>query len=135
LVAYPYNNASTNLRETYDYLSSLTDDNLQSLAYAQSKMVTMAAAKQEIFFKNFRKTKSMCGVKDIEDNDDMEINIPQSGTDFSSSAYCAGQGFVYYLRISNLAAASNNTAFMVNCKLTQYWKLTSRRPVIQSVAQ
>lgn len=145
LVCYPYNHQGNttvgldpaqNVRAVYNYLESLTDDNLQSLAYAQSRLITLGYSKSEIFMKMFRKTKQMTGIKDVEDNDDMEINLPQTGIDFSSTNYCSGQGYLYYLRLTNIAGdGANAQVVRVNAKLTQYWKLTSRRAVLQGVAQ
>lgn len=133
LIAVPFS-AETNDQwsDVRNQLNGYSYEQLLAWPYAKWKII---AANQSGFsvryFKLFRKTKSMCGLKDMRDNMGTS-NTNYGGTlnDGSLSIATNGitnpnQGYMYFFKVFNLSAA---TAFDVNItvKMKLYCGLTSR---------
>lgn len=107
-------------------LDALTYDQLAQQPFAQAKTIGLATGgNSSRFFKMFRKTKYMLGCKDIRDNEQSRVKLPDpTGADGQICVLDVNAWF-FYLRIFNSAPATQQT-IEVQARLKYYAQLTGR---------
>lgn len=107
-------------------LDALTYDQLSMQPSAQMRMLGIGTGgNATVFFKMFRKTKQMLSCKDIKDNEDTLLRLPDpDGTDGSITAN-ANSSFFYYVRITNLTSTAT-VNYNMQVKMKYYTQLTGR---------
>lgn len=107
-------------------LDALTYDQLAQQPFAQSKTIGLATGGNSArWFKSFRKTKYMLGIKDIRDQDNTLLQLPDTNGSNGSIATTDSNAWFYYLRIFNSASATAQTV-EVQVRLKYYTQLTGR---------
>jgi len=105
-------------------LNTFSYEQLLSMPYAKSKMIGIGnSGNNTVYFKMFRKTKNMLGIKDVRDCPAMLQRLPdpdgRNGT-YNNSDYA----FFYYLRIFNLTSTA--AIVDVQSKMKFYANLSGR---------
>lgn len=107
-------------------LDALTYDQLSMQPNAQMRMIGIGTGgNANVFFKMFRKTKSMLACKDLKDQEDTLCRLPDSdGTD---GTICVNDSnsFFYYIRITNLTTTAT-VNYNMQVKMKYYTQLTGR---------
>lgn len=107
-------------------LDALTYDQLSQQPFAQSKTIGLATGGNSArWFKMFRKSKYMLGVKDIRDQDGSLLRLPDTNGSNGTVAFQSPNAWFYYLRIFNSASASAQSV-EVQVRLKYYVQLTGR---------
>lgn len=136
LISVPFTNQTDDgYEDTISQLNSYTYEQLLSWPGAKWKMISSSSgSNNRCFFKMFRKTKSMVGVKDmrdqINDNNDLSVHLPDGET-VSTSYRRASTGFIYYLKLFNLSTNVQVPDITVRMKL--YMGMTQREFIPTSV--
>lgn len=109
-----------------DQLLNYTYEQLLSWPGAQWRMVSFGAGQNRLKFKMFRKTKSMCGITNVNDNAEYSGYMPDNTvTGLTGNAGVnPTHGFMYYLRFFNQSGAATPVDLIIRMKT--YFKLTSR---------
>ena len=147
LLAVPYSHLQNDIYtpedDTYSGVRSQLDgytyEQLLAWPYAKWRMIgTAEGGRSKLNFKMFRKTKNMCGIKDLRDNaqthgaplNDGSNVIPVSG-DFRVNPTA---GFMYYLRFFNQSSVDVDISITVRMSL--YMTMTNREfnPVVSFVS-
>lgn len=107
-------------------LDALTYDQLAQQPFAQSKTIGVATGGNSTrFFKMFRKSKSMLGIKDIRDQDNTLLRLPDPNGTNGTLSVNDNNAWFFYLRIFNTAGASTQT-IEVQVRMKYYTQLTGR---------
>lgn len=134
LLAVPTTGGNDSWQSTKTQLDNYSYDELLSWPYAKWRVIgANTGGSSRVFFKMFRKTKSMCGLKDLRDN----IDYAGPLTDGSSSVPTTGNGinpvagFMYYLRLFN-QSSTLVAPVSITARMSLYCTLTNREfnPVI-----
>lgn len=120
------NGSAGSVNDRLTELNALTYDQLAQQPFAQAKTLGLASGgNATAYMKCFRKTKYMLSCKDIKDNVNTLLNLPDTdGTDGEVTVN-ADSSFFYYIRIFNSAGAQAQTV-EVQVKAKYYTQLTSR---------
>lgn len=108
-------------------LDAYTYEQLLAWPYAKWRMIgTNTGGYSALKFKMFRKTKHMCGLKDLRDNQDFGSQLTDGSTSVGSGTGTNPQnGFMYYLRLFNVGSATTATAIMT-VRMSLYITMTNR---------
>lgn len=116
-------------------LDGYTYDQLLAWPYAKWRMVgSNTGGASRVIFKMFRKTKHMCGIKDLRDNQDYSGRLTDGSTSASSANTNPANGFMYYLRLFTNAGTP---VVEMNVRMTLYVTMTNREfnPTVPVTAQ
>lgn len=114
-----------NISQRITELDALTYDQLSMQPAAQVRMIGIGSGSNaNVFFKMFRKTKSMLSCKDLRDNEDTLLKLPEPTGESGTIAVNSNAAFFYYVRVFNLSGASGN--FDMQVKMKYYTQLTGR---------
>lgn len=115
-----------NIADRITELDALTYDQLSMQPNAQMRMIGIGTGgNATVFFKLFRKTKSMLACKDIKDNEDTLLRLPDpDGTD-GTLVTNSPSSFFYYIRITNLTTTAT-VNYNMQVKMKYYTQLTGR---------
>lgn len=106
-------------------LDALSYDNLCMQPYAQSKILGLSTGgNAACYFKMFRKSKSMLAIKDIRDDENTLVNLPDPDGSGGQMIINASDTWFYYLRIFN--QHSSTQTIEVSAKLKYYTQLSGR---------
>lgn len=104
-------------------LDSYSYEQLVAWPYASWKTTSIGAGgTPSVYFKKFRKTKSMLGIKDVVDNSFLNMDMPQTTADLAGNP---GIGFIWYLRIFNRSGTDAVSPEVV-VKMSTYLKMSTR---------
>lgn len=117
-------------------LDGYTYEQLLAWPYAKWRMIgTAEGGKSRLVFKMFRKTKNMCGIKDIQDAYRFGASL-NDGTNVLTGSYSANpiNGFMYYLRFFNQSDSDIDISLTV--KMSLYMTMTSREfnPIVKFIS-
>jgi len=131
LLAIPFVTDSTggvagddNWQANKTQLDGYTYEQLLAWPYAKWRMLgANTGGSSRLIFKMFRKTKNMCGIKDLRDNRDYGANLTDGSPTIQSGQVNPGNGFMYYLRLFT----NNGTPLVeMNVRMSLYVTMTSR---------
>lgn len=107
-------------------LDALTYDELCTQPYAQMRTIGVSTGGPNQFsgFKMFRKTKSMLACKDLRDNEDTLLDLPDPDGSQGKVLVSPDSAWFYYFRIFNLSGT--NQVANINFKLKYYTNLSGR---------
>lgn len=106
-------------------LDALTYDQLAQQPFAQSKTLGIATGSNATrFFKMFRKSKYMLGIKDIRDKENTLLNLPDPTGSNGEITVQADDSWFYYLRVFNTSGSAQTAEVQV--RLKYYTQLTGR---------
>lgn len=106
-------------------LDGYTYEQLLAWPYAKWRMIAAnTGGVPRLRFKMFRKTKSMCGIKDLRDNQDYGGHLSDGGI-VSSMPINPLNGFMYYLRFFN-ASSQNVAPYSLTVRMSLYFTMTNR---------
>lgn len=107
-------------------LNALDYDTISMQPYAQSRIIGIGSGgNANVFFKMFRKTKSMLACKDLRDNPDTLLDLPDpSGSAGEIRCTQPDSAFFYYVRVFNLSSAGGQ--FDMQVKMKYYTNLSGR---------
>lgn len=106
-------------------LNTLTFDQLCMQPYAQTKILGIASGgNATTYFKMFRKTKNMLSVKDIRDDQDGIMRVPDYSGIGGSYPSNANNSFAYFFKVFNTAGAVQTVE--VHVKMTYYTMFSGR---------
>nr|WAE42911.1 MAG: capsid protein [Cressdnaviricota sp.] len=129
LVAMPYNSLAgvSNLSAVVASFDALTFNDASSLPYAHrfDLVCNQANSKSGHFYKMFRKTKYMCQVRILKDDDNYYMNLVNSAAVIQQPV----EGFVYCFKAQN----SSNSAetLTIQARMGIYAMLDTRRNITQ----
>lgn len=125
LLAFPFStDPSDNWNSNKAQLDSYTYEQLLSWPYAKWRMIAAnTGGPSRLVFKMFRKTKNMCGLKDLRDNSEYGSNLSDGLSSSSSLVDNPRAGFMYYLRFF---AASGTPPVELTVRMSLYCTLTHR---------
>lgn len=104
-------------------LDSYTYEQLIAWPYASWKTLSIGSGgSPTVYFKKFRKTKSMLGVKDVVDGPEFRMDMPQTTADLAGDP---SEGFIWYLRIFNRSTTDAIVPEVV-VKMSTYLKMSTR---------
>lgn len=145
LLAVPYTNTiigSTTGDDNYagvrSQLDGYTYDQLLAWPYAKWRMIgTAEGGRSKLNFKMFRKTKHMCGLKDLRDNREYGGYLPDGNNVVSGGGnknLNPLNGFMYYLKFFNQSSVDVDISITVRMSL--YMTMTNREfnPVVSIVS-
>lgn len=130
LLAIPFlNDPSDNWQANKAQLDAYTYEQLLAWPYAKWRMIASnSGGASRMVMKMFRKTKNMCGLKDLRDNQEYSgrltdgslsvPNPPDLGINPSS-------GFIYYFRVFN-TSTTNTTIVAITIRMSLYCTMTNR---------
>lgn len=124
-VGGPETGTSYNVADKITELDSLTYDQLIQQPYVTNRILGIASGgPNTLFLKLFRKSKSMIAVKDIRDNQDTMLRLPDI-TGSNGQILCSSpNAWFYYIRIFN--AAGTATTIDYSIKVKYYVQLAGR---------
>lgn len=136
LLAVPYyltSNGNLNpdpRRDTWpavrDQLDGYTYEQLLAWPYAKWRMIgANTGGSSRLMFKLFRKTKSMCGIKDLRDNSDAGSQLTDGLTTLSGSVNMPQTGFMYFLKFFN-QDGTTAAPLSITVRMSLYCTLLSR---------
>lgn len=120
-------------------LDGYTYEQLLAWPYAKWRMIgTAEGGRSKLNFKMFRKTKHMCGIKDLRDNQHYGWHLTDgSFTDPGGSGLGVNpaNGFMYYLRFFNMSA-EDDVDISITVRMSLYMTLTNREfnPTVKFVS-
>lgn len=105
-------------------LDGYTYDQLLAWPYAKWRMVgSNTGGASRVILKMFRKTKHMCGIKDLRDNQDYSGRLTDGSSAASSANTNPSNGFMYYLRLFTNAGTP---VIEMTARMTLYITMTNR---------
>lgn len=140
LLAVPFNNNSnlqpSTMNDTWEAVRNQLDgynyEQLLGWPYAKWKMIgSNNGSFGRLKFNMFRKTKSMCGVKDLIDNVIYQSNLVDGATAFSNANsqlpnYSPQNGYMYYLRFFNESGEDNVLSVNLTVRMMIYFTMFSK---------
>lgn len=136
LLAVPYDTTigtPDSWDETRTQLDSYDYEQLLGWPYAKWKALGSNTGNySRLKFKMFRKTKAMCGLKDLVDNDNYTGHLTNGKTEFLSSIdtgvyqYNPASGFMYYLRFFAQGQEDSSAYVRVTVRMMLYATMFSR---------
>lgn len=129
LLAVPFVNENTDSwQHNKQQLDNYTYDQLLAWPFAKWRMVgANTGGASRVILKLYRKTKHMCGLKDLRDNVEYSGRLTDGSTDVSGSASSINpyNGFMYYLRLFTTGDSSENSA-EITVRMLLYVTMTNR---------
>lgn len=124
LLAIPFNDLDDSWQNNKAQLDGYTYEQLLAWPYAKWRMIgSNLGGASRLVTKMFRKTKNMCGIKDLRDNSQYGANLTD-GTTLAPSAN-PGNGFMYYIRMFNTSSNATPTIDMT-VRMSLYVTMTNR---------
>lgn len=106
-------------------LNALSYDELCMQPNSYHRLIGIGSSgNSTIFMKMFRKTKKMLACKDLRDNEDTLLRLPDPDGRNGTIQIASSSSFFYYLRIFNLTGVS--TTFDLQVKMKYYVNLSGR---------
>jgi len=106
-------------------LNALTYDELCMQPNSYHRLIGIGSSgNSTVFMKMFRKTKKMLACKDLRDNEDTLLRLPDPDGRNGGIQINTANSFFYYLRVFNLTAVS--TTFDLQVKMKYYVNLSGR---------
>lgn len=106
-------------------LDALSYDELCMQPYAKCRLIGIGSGgNANVFLKMFRKTKMMLACKDLRDNENTLLRLPDPTGSFGSINTNARDSFFYYVRVFNVAGATGS--FDMQVKMKYYTNLSGR---------
>lgn len=129
LLSVPFVNDNTDSwQHVKQQLDGYTYEQLLAWPFAKWRLVggNTGGASRAIF-KMYRKTKHMCGIKDLRDNLEYSGRLTDGSTDVTGSASSINpyNGFMYYLRLFSNSADTTHIA-EITVRMTLYVTMTNR---------
>lgn len=119
------NGNNTYISSRISDLDFMTYDELCMQPGAKCKMVGIGSGgNAAITYKMFRKTKQMLACKDLRDNEDTLLRIPDTSGSYGTVQCQASAAFFYYVRVLNLT--TNTGSFDMQVKIKYYTQLSGR---------
>lgn len=116
-----------------DQLNSYTYEQLLAWPYAKWRMLgSNLGGSSRLLVKMFRKTKHMCGIKDLRDNVEYRGALTDGLSAFAiNQAINPGNGFMYYIKMFN-TSGSNTPNIDMTVRMSLYVTMTNREfnPVV-----
>lgn len=107
-------------------LDAYTYEQLLAWPYAKWRMIASnTGGASRLIFKLFRKTKNMCGLKDLRDNNDYGGYLTDGTTSVAGSTVNPQHGFMYYLRFFQNGSETAAT-LDVTVRMSLYCTMTHR---------
>lgn len=131
LVAVPFTNSTnTPVNDTWQavktQLDTYTYEELLAWPYAKWRMIASnTGGASRLIFKMFRKTKHMCGLKDLRDNIDYTSNLTDGTAAAAGDNINPANGFMYYLRFFN-SNTSLTAPLEITVRMSLYVTMFSR---------
>lgn len=136
LLAVPYDTSSGNVdswNDTRAQLDAYDYEQLLGWPYAKWKALgSNSGSYSRLKFKMFRKTKAMCGLKDLVDNDNYTGRLTNGKTTFTNMVdngvlqYNPQSGFMYYLRFFAQGQEGSSAYVRVTVRMMLYATMFSR---------
>lgn len=128
LFAVPFNTTGGNdaWAPVVNQLNSYTYEQLLAWPYAKWRMLgANTGGASKLVFKMFRKTKNMCGLKDLRDNHEYGANLLDGRTTIDPVENVnPREGFMYYLRFFNITSAT--CPLSITARMSLYVTMTHR---------
>lgn len=132
LLAIPfiYDDGSTVSNDTWQankaQLDGYSYEQLLAWPYAKWRMIgANSGGASRLVFKMFRKTKNMCGIKDLRDNQQYGAFLTDGTTQANLYGTNPTNGFMYYLRFFN-SSGTNAAPLEITVRMSLYCTLTNR---------
>lgn len=129
LLAIPFfaSGVNDNWQNNKAQLDAYTYEQLLAWPYAKWRMLASnSGGSSRLNFKMFRKTKNMCGLKDLRDNQEYSGQLTDGSTAPSSfNDVNPGNGFMYYLRFFN-QNTTTDTGLSLTVRMSLYLTMTNR---------
>lgn len=128
LLAIPFIQGDSSLDDTWSankaQLDAYTYEQLLAWPYAKWRMIAQnTGGASRLNFKLFRKTKAMCGLKDLRDNSQYGGSLTDGTT--TAQSYNPQNGFMYYLRFFQNGSTTVAT-LDVTVRMSLYCTMTNR---------
>lgn len=128
LLAIPFNNDNNDdWPSNRTQLDAYTYEQLLAWPYASWRMLgSNTGGSSRLNFKMFRKTKNMCGLKDLRDNQTYGGRLTDGSTSAATFVVPNPQdGFMYYLRFFN-ASSVTSVGVSLTVRMSLYCTMTNR---------
>lgn len=128
LLAIPFvanNSTNDSWQDNKAQLDGYTYEQLLAWPYAKWRMIgSNLGGASRMVTKMFRKTKSMCGIKDLRDNNEYGANLTDGSTGqaIQTNPY---NGFMYYIRMFNTSSTATPSIDMT-VRMSLYVTMTNR---------
>lgn len=122
-------------------LNSYGYEELLSWPYAKWRMLGSSnGGTTSVHMKMFRKTKNMCGIKDLRDNGEYQAfttdgNINENATQNAFYGCTPQSGFMYYLRIFSQIPGEDYRPFEITVRMSLYVTLWAREFIPSQIIQ
>lgn len=133
LLAVPFTTGQTadTWQQVRTQLDSYSYEQLLAWPYAKWRMLgANTGGASRLVFKMFRKTKAMCGIKDLRDTDHYTSRMPDNGASMAGGLGVGNPsaGFMYYLRLfpESASGASNNQSVAITTRMSLYTTMFQR---------